>query len=289
MSFELLAIDLGKRFFHLHGIGDDGSVFSRKACRTELLAVVTELAPAIIAMEACPGAHDWGRRFQRAGFQVRLIHPRFVKAFVRGAKNDAVDAEAIYEAASRPTMRFVPLKTEAQQDLQAAHRVRDRLISQRTALINQTRGLLAEYRIVLAKGPARLIKDGPEVVAAAPLSDLARDLFGELFEQLNALHDRIGKMDARSGDHLSEECRMSASGDLARGWARGRNRADRQYRPWAAFPKRARACGLDRPGAATTYYRRKAETRRHWQAGQPLSASADDPWRPIGGLSCWQA
>jgi transposase len=93
----------------------------------------------------------YGSVFTR-GYQVRLIHPRFVKPFVRGSKNDAVDAEAIYEAATRPTMRFVPVKTMTQQDLQALHRVRDRLVGQRTALINQTRGLLGEYGIVLPKG-----------------------------------------------------------------------------------------------------------------------------------------
>lgn len=87
MSFELLAINLGKRFFHLHGLDGGGRVFSRKVGRAELPAVVIELAPSTIAMEACPGAHDWGRRFQRAGIQVRLIHPRFFKAFVRGAKS----------------------------------------------------------------------------------------------------------------------------------------------------------------------------------------------------------
>ncbi len=83
---------------------------------------MTELAPSNIAMEACPSAHYWGRRFQEVGYHVRLLHPRFVKPFVRGTKNDADDAEAIFDAASRPTMRFVPVKTIAQQDLQAVHR-----------------------------------------------------------------------------------------------------------------------------------------------------------------------
>jgi hypothetical protein len=155
VTFDMVAIDLGKLSFHLHGVSSDGVVLSRKVSRAKLFAVVTELAPAIIAMEACPSAHYWGRRFQEAGRHVRLIHPRFVKPFVRGAKNDAIDAEAIFEAASRPTMRFVPVKTIVQQDLQAVHRIRDRLICQRTALINQVRGLLAEYGIILAKGGRR--------------------------------------------------------------------------------------------------------------------------------------
>jgi transposase len=104
-----------------------------------------------------------------------------VKPFVRGAKNDAIDAEAIFEAASRPTMRFVPVKTIAQQDLQAVHRIRDRLFCQLTSLINQVRGLLAEYGIILAKGPSRLTAEGPATVAGAGLSDLVRELFAGLF------------------------------------------------------------------------------------------------------------
>jgi transposase len=110
MSFKLVAIDVGKRSFHLHGVDGDGVILSRKISRVRLFAAVSELAPAKVAMEACPSAHYWGRRFQEIGCHVQLIHPRFVKPFVRGAKNDAVDAEAIYEAASRPTMRFVPVK-----------------------------------------------------------------------------------------------------------------------------------------------------------------------------------
>lgn len=197
MSFQLVAIDLGKQSFHLHGVSSDGVVLSRKVTRTKLFTTIHELAPASIAMEACPGAHYWGRRFQEEGRQVRLIHPRFVKPFVRGAKNDAVDAEAIFDAASRPTMRFVPVKTMAQQDLQALHRIRERLICQRTALINQARGLLAEYGIVLSKGPARLAAEGPGAVAAAPLSDLARELFATLFDQLQELETRAEALDAR--------------------------------------------------------------------------------------------
>ncbi len=197
MTFDLLAIDLGKQSFHLHGVCSDGVVLSRKVSRGKLFAVVTELAPLSIAMEAYPSAHYWGRRFQEIGRHVRLIHPRFVKPFVRGAKNDAVDAEAIFEAASRPTMRFVPVKTAVQQDLQAVHRVRERLVCQRTSLINQVRGLLAEYGIVLPKGPSRLAAEGPAAVVDAALSDLARELFADLFDQLRGLDQRIKALDAR--------------------------------------------------------------------------------------------
>src|SRR5215469_14902833 len=208
VAFDMVAIDLGKLSFHLHGVSSDGVVLSRKVSRAKLFAVVTEFAPTIIAMEACPSAHYWGRRFQETGRHVRLIHPRFVKPFVRGAKNDAIDAEAIFEAASRPTMRFVPVKTIAQQDLQAVHRIRDRLVCQRTSLINQVRGLLAEYGIILAKGPSRLTAEGPAAVADAGLSDLARELFAGLFDQLRDLERRIRALDVR----LVAFCRENAGG-----------------------------------------------------------------------------
>ena len=108
MSLDLLAIDLGKQSFHVYGIDSDGVIISRKLSRAKLMRAIAELAPEVIAMEACASAHYWGRLFLAAGHRIRLINPRFVKPFVKGSKNDAVDAEAIYEAALRPTMRFVP-------------------------------------------------------------------------------------------------------------------------------------------------------------------------------------
>ena len=207
MTFDVVAIDLGKQSFHLHGVSREGVVLSRKVSRAKFFAAVIELRPTSIAMEACPSAHYWGRRFIEAGHQVRLLHPRFVKPFVRGAKNDAVDAEAIFDAASRPTMRFVPVKSVAQQDLQAVHRVRDRLVCQRTSLINQVRGLLAEYGVVLAKGPSRLVTEAPAVLADALLSELARELFADLFDQLRDLEKRIRALDTR----LVAICRENAA------------------------------------------------------------------------------
>jgi transposase len=196
MSLELLAIDLGKRSFHLYGIDTDGVILSRKVSRAKLAEVVGNLAPRVIAMEACASAHHWARCWLAAGREVRLINPRFVKPFVKGSKNDAVDAEAIFEAAMRPTMRFVPVKSTDQQDLQSLHRARDRLICQRTALINHTRGLLAEYGIVLPQGPGRFTAQAPTAIAGADLSDLARAIFGELLDQLGDLDRRVKKLDA---------------------------------------------------------------------------------------------
>lgn len=195
MTLQMLAIDLGKQSFHLHGIGDDGKVISRKVSRAKLVSAIADLNPAVVAMEACASAHHWGRCFEEEGRQVRLINPRFVKPFVRGSKNDAVDAEAIYDAASRPTMRFVPVKSVAQQDLQSLHRVRERLIVQRTSLINHARGLLGEYGIVLAQGSWRFREQAPAAIKEADLSPLAQELFTDMLDQLREVEARLAKLD----------------------------------------------------------------------------------------------
>lgn len=202
---QTLAIDLGKQSFHLYGITDDGEVISRKASRAKLLDVVIKLHPASVAMEACASSHHWGRTFEALGYTVRLIHPRFVKPFVKGSKNDAVDAEAIFDADSRPNMRFVPLKSAEQQDLQSLHRMRDRLIVQRTALINHTRGLLAEYGLIIPAGAARFRLQVEELVNSAELSGLAKSLFGKLVEEYRNLDTRVSEVD----DTLVEICRTN--------------------------------------------------------------------------------
>jgi transposase len=161
MSFNLLAIDLGKQSFHVYGLDSYGVIVSRKISRAKLMGAIAELAPEVIAMEACASAHYWGRQFLAEGHRIRLINPRFVKPFVKGSKNDAADAEAIYEAALRPTMRFVPVKSIAQQDLQSLHRARERVVCARTALINHMRGLLGEYGVILPQGAWRFVGQAP--------------------------------------------------------------------------------------------------------------------------------
>jgi transposase len=194
---EMLAIDLAKQSFHVHGVTVDGRVVSRRVGRAKLLALVESLAPQAIAMEACATAHHWARAFIAKGLQVRLVNPRFVKPFVRGSKNDAVDAEAIFDAASRPTMRFVPVKTTRQQDLQSLHRVRDRLVAQRTSLINHARGLLAEYGLIFPKGAARFGVRARAGLAEADLSAMARETFTALLDELDALEARLARLDDR--------------------------------------------------------------------------------------------
>ena len=207
MPLKLLAIDLGKRSFHIYGIDDDGIIVSRKISRSKLIESIEQLAPETVAMEACASAHHWGRCFTGSGRRVLLINPRFVKPFVKGSKNDATDAEAIYEAALRPTMRFVPVKTIEQQDLQSLHRARDRIIRTRTALINHMRGLFAEYGLVLPQGAGRFLAQARDAITETVLSDLARELFNDMLEELERLGNRLNQLDRQ----LLDICKTNAS------------------------------------------------------------------------------
>ena len=150
LEVSVLGIDLGKTSFSVVGMSASGQVvLRRRVARAGIAALLTKLPPCVVAMEACCGAHHVGRGAATLGHQVRLMPPEYVRPYVKAQKNDDRDAEAIAEAATRPTMRFVPLKAEAQLDVQALHRARERLVAERTALINQMRALLLERGIVL--------------------------------------------------------------------------------------------------------------------------------------------
>jgi len=150
---RIIGVDLAKNVFQVHGAGPDGQViYRKKLTRSRFMKFITEHPTCVIAMEACATAHYWGREFLKLGHEVRLIPPIYVKPFVKRQKNDANDAEAITEAATRPTMRFVPVKSAEQQALGAVYRSRDLLVRQRTQCINALRAHLGEYGIVSAKG-----------------------------------------------------------------------------------------------------------------------------------------
>src|ERR1044072_2579062 len=154
---RIIGIDLAKRVFQVHGATQDGRpVFRKKVSRAQLLGFLAKQSPAGVAIEACATAHGWGRAISGLGHEVRLIPPIYVKPFVRRQKNDAADAEAIAEAASRPTMRFVAVKTEEQQARSMTFRTRDLLVRQRTQLVNALRGHLAEHGVVAAQGLAKV-------------------------------------------------------------------------------------------------------------------------------------
>jgi transposase len=200
MKIKRIGVDLAKNVFQLHGVDyQEQVVLQRRLKRANWLKVLLDKAEpgCEIGMEACTGAHHWGRLLQSKGYRVKLIAPQFVKPYVKSNKNDANDAEAICEAMSRPSMRFVEVKSVEQQDIQATHRVRSELITHRTAKGNQIRGLVAEYGLVapqqmqtLRMAIAQWLEDGDN-----GLTGRFRVLLNGLWTDLKALDDRIGELD----------------------------------------------------------------------------------------------
>jgi transposase len=191
---RVLGIDIAKQIFHVVGLDDAGNVVLRKRCpRGALMSFIAQMPPVVIGMEACGGAHYWARRFREHGHTVKLMAPQFVKPYVKSNKNDMADAAAIAEAVTRPTMRFVPIKEIAQQDFQALHRVRERLVKARTALINEMRGLLGEYGIVLPQGVTKF-RQGllPKLEQEqTKLTSLGRVIFHRLYEEWLGLEEHL--------------------------------------------------------------------------------------------------
>jgi transposase len=194
MEIEILGIDLAKRVFQLHGADRGGrTLHSAKVAREGFVEAVRSLRPCIVAMEACSSAHHWGRCFRAMGIEVRLISPQYVAPFVKTNKNDRNDAQAIVEAASRPTMNFVPVKSVEQQDIQAVHRVRELLVQQRTALINQARGLLAERGVSFAQSRQVFKREIPKIAGACEgeVTSVCQAMVLEISQQIRALEERI--------------------------------------------------------------------------------------------------
>jgi Transposase and inactivated derivatives len=197
MQIRSVGIDPGKTTFHLVALGDNGQILLRKKfTQKQLITFTANMQSSLIGMEACSGAHFLGRALRAQGHDVRLIPAQFVKPFVKSNKNDLVDAEAIAEAVNRSNMRFVPIKTDEQLDLQALHRVRDRLMQRRTSVINQIRAFLLERGIVFAKSPLRLKEAMPEVLENANenLTPRMRNLVAMLWCEWKDLEIQIMEM-----------------------------------------------------------------------------------------------
>lgn len=185
-----VGIDLAKNVFSLHGVDALGKTVLRRTVRRErLVPAVAALSPCLIGMEACSGAHEWGRRFERFGHTVKLMAPKFVAPYRKSAKNDGNDAQAVCEAVGRPNMRFVPVKSAEQQALLALHRVRYGFVVERTATINRLRGLLAEFGVVLPLRAVNVRRQAAQAAEALP--ELARGAIGDLLQELRRLDERI--------------------------------------------------------------------------------------------------
>ena len=200
MKLIRVGIDLAKNVFQVHGVDRSDKVrWRRRLRRDEWIDGVRERAEpgCEIGMEACSGAHHWARELQKLGYRVKLIAPQFVKPYVKSNKNDAADAEAICEAMARPGMRFVPVKTVEQQDIQAVHRVRASLVEQRSAKANQIRGLVAEYGLVAPKELLHLRRALPRWLEdeGNGLTARFRWLLRGLRDELLGLDERIAELD----------------------------------------------------------------------------------------------
>ena len=193
-KLSVVGIDLAKQLFHVVGMDERGKVVLRKRLTREgLLPFVAQLPSLLIGMEACGGAHYWARCFQKYGHTVKLIAPQFVRPYVKSNTHDPADAEAICEAVTRPTMRFVPIKEVDQHDLQSLHRARERVVKARTALVNEIRGLLSEYGIVLPHSVTKFRQRFWPTLEAeqAKLTSMSQELFEQLYEEFGALETRL--------------------------------------------------------------------------------------------------
>ena len=201
MNATRVGVDLGKRVFHVHAVDRaEKPVWRRKLSRERWIESLAEQVQAggEVGMEACAGSHHWARELRARGYRVKLLAPQFVKPYVKSNKTDRNDAEAICEAMSRPGMRFVSVKSVAQQDIQAVHRVRSELLGQRTAKGNQIRGLVAEYGLVAPQGLSQLRSAIPQWLedACNGLSDRFRRLLSGLWGDLAELDRRVSELDA---------------------------------------------------------------------------------------------
>lgn len=200
MNATTIGIDLAKNVFQVHAVDARGkTVFTKRLSRKHFLAFFANLPPCLIGMEVCSAANYWSRRLKELGHEVRQISPQFVKPYVQTNKNDYNDAQAICEAVTRPNMRFVPPKSIEQQDLQALHRIRMRLVRDRTALVNQTRGLLREYGVFLPVGIHSFREQLPLVLEDAEndLMPLTREMMADQAQRFRSLDQWIAAYDRR--------------------------------------------------------------------------------------------
>ena len=262
-TIAVVGLDLAKTVFQVHGVGADGTVVVRRQLRRgQVVGFFQSIGPCLVGIEACASAHHWARELMAIGHEVRLMPPAYVKAYVKRGKTDAADAEAIAEAVTRPTMRFVAVKSKAQQAVLMLHKTRDLLVRQRTMLINALRGHLGEFGIVAPQGPAGVraaLKSLREEGQALP--DLAHAALGGLAEQLEHLGAEISRMERRILDwHRQDETSrrlatipgigpITASAMAASAPDPSLFRSGRQFAAWLGLTPRANSSGgKDRQG-----------------------------------------
>ncbi|WP_321341573.1 IS110 family transposase [uncultured Cohaesibacter sp.] len=212
MEVATIGLDLAKNVFRVHGITDNGEiVFNRTLRRSQTLTFFAGLAPCLVGIEACGTSHHWAREIGKLGHQVKLIPPVYVKPYVKRGKSDAVDAAAICEAVTRPTMRFVEVKTPEQQAILAVHRTRDLIVRQRTQTINMLRAQLAEFGIVLPQGIYHALQFAKDCVNGGPsnLPEDAAEVVIDLCDQLLFLHAKILRLSRHMAQIAKREERVA--------------------------------------------------------------------------------
>src|SRR5512143_2941816 len=200
MNITIVGIDLAKNVLQVHGVDERRQVTLKKQMkRAQVLPFFANLPPCLIGMEACGSAHYWARKLEPLGHTVKLMAPQFVKPYVKTNKHDAADAEAICEAVSRPSMRFVPIKTGEQQAVLSLHRAREGFVKARTAQANQIRGLLAEYGIIIPQGIDHIAKRLPEILEDGEneLPGVFRQLVERLGGHLKELDRQVGELEVQ--------------------------------------------------------------------------------------------
>jgi len=210
MHNNVVGIDIAKNIFHLYSVKAGGKVMKKKLKRKEMLAFFANFPASLIGMEACGGSHYWARELSKLGHEVVLLNTRYVKSFVVGNKNDYNDAQGIFDAVTRPNKRVVAIKTEDQQDLQMAHSLRKLQVGERTALVNQIRGLLLERGVMIDKGLNQVRKQLPLILEDADnsLTPAAREFIAQAYERLKTLDEDI-KMHDRRITRLCQENALS--------------------------------------------------------------------------------
>jgi transposase len=198
MTIIRIGLDTSKHVFQIHGVDENETpALRRQIRRGEVAKFFAKLPPTRIGIEACGASHHWARLLRGLGHEVLLMPPQYIKAYVKRGKNDAIDAEAICEAMSRPTMRFVPVKTVEQQAALTMLGVRDLLVKQRTMLINAIRGHAAEFGITVAKGPQQIVELLQRVATGEGVPALAREMLAMLAGQLEAVNGKLKAIEAR--------------------------------------------------------------------------------------------
>lgn len=217
MKRKTIGLDLAKRVFQLHSVdAETGEIDRQSLKRGQVLKYFSNQPPSVVAMEACGSAHFWARQLQRIGHETRIIAAQFVRPFVKTNKTDAADAEAIWEAAQRPGMRYVALKSEEQQAVLGLHRLRERRVMIRTLMVNQLHGVLSEFGIALSKGWKTMLKEAGELLADSencPVPGLLREALLEQVQQIRTLGAQIKTLEQKIGtwQRCSEQCQRIAA------------------------------------------------------------------------------